>query len=500
VAQSGPRLLGYLYSFASAPVIITGLGLRQFGIWALTGALAQYASLIDLGTGISLARYVAAHHDDRRACGEYMAIASLMTVLIALVLGLASIPAAPLLSHAIGKISTARVQVLLGASVVLLCCSMLMSVITAYPIGHRRMVAPNIGLSIGLTVNFIASVGSIALGAGLQGYALANAGAGIISVAIIAAIVLSVEGPLPLARPGRERTVRFLGYSSRNQIVRLMDLVNYQTDKIVIAFSVGPATAGAYELANRVAIAARQVGVYAASAVDIELTTVMARFGIERVRERYGRLSDVAAACAFPPVFLAMAAAPLLFRAWLWHAPPDAVAVLIGLCAAYTVAVSTSVSYAVAAAAGQPAIIARTSMAAAGANIAFTAALAPFFGIWGVLAGTVVALTGGALAQVVYVHRRFGLPLGKYVNAVLPPARAYALLAVPVVIVSYAGLLLTDDRVTAVLVLGCVSSAYTVACLAWAARAGRLPRSVLRRLPGALTRWLSPAGRTAVSA
>jgi hypothetical protein len=41
-----------------------GSGLRQFGIWALTGALAQYVALLDLGAGASLSRFIAKHHHD----------------------------------------------------------------------------------------------------------------------------------------------------------------------------------------------------------------------------------------------------------------------------------------------------------------------------------------------------------------------------------------------------------------------------------------------------
>ena len=37
VAQSAPLMLGYLFNLLSAPVILSGLGIRQFGIWALTG-------------------------------------------------------------------------------------------------------------------------------------------------------------------------------------------------------------------------------------------------------------------------------------------------------------------------------------------------------------------------------------------------------------------------------------------------------------------------------
>ncbi len=74
IALSAGSFSGYLFSFLSAPIVLAGLGLRNFGIWALTGALAQYGALLDLGVGVSLTRYIAVHEDDRRVCGQYMAI------------------------------------------------------------------------------------------------------------------------------------------------------------------------------------------------------------------------------------------------------------------------------------------------------------------------------------------------------------------------------------------------------------------------------------------
>ena len=64
VAQSGGRLAAYVLSFVSAPIVLHGLGLRNFGIWAVSGALAQYAGLLDLGVGFSVARYIARDPDD----------------------------------------------------------------------------------------------------------------------------------------------------------------------------------------------------------------------------------------------------------------------------------------------------------------------------------------------------------------------------------------------------------------------------------------------------
>ncbi len=486
VALAVPKFSGYLFSFLSAPVVLAGLGLRQFGIWALTGALAQYGSLLDLGVGSSLARYIAAHHDDRRLCGEYLAIGWISLAVIAAVFGPAAVFGAPLLSHALGGISTPNMRIVLCASASLMCLSMATSIIAAWPIGLRRMVAPNVAMTVGGCINFVASVGSIALGAGLPGYALANAGAGVVSLCLVAAVVIRAEGLIPIASPGRRRVREFLSFSTKNQLVRMMSLVNYQTDKIVIAFAISPAAAGAYELANRVAIAVREVGVYATAAVNIELTAVMARFGMQQVRSRYRRLSEVGAAITFPAVILVMASGPLLLRVWLSHAPPNSTAVLVALSAAYLASVSTGVGYAVAQAAGEPGIVARTAVGTALANIVLTATLAPVFGLWGVLGGTVVALTGGAVAQVALVQRRFGLPASDYLDATLPALRVYGLLAVPVAAICYAAPIPGRAAEAFVLLFCCV--AYSLACTGWALRAGRLPAAIASRL--GVTGWL----------
>src|SRR5450631_2177461 len=157
VAQSAPRMLGYILSFASAPVVVNGLGLRQFGIWALTGALAQYGALLDLGIGRSLSRCIAAHDGDRRLCGEYRGVGFLSVLVVGFLLAVATALFAATITRALHGISIADMRVVLGSSVVLLCCSMLASVVAAYPIGRRRMVTPNLGLAIGATVNFVAS-------------------------------------------------------------------------------------------------------------------------------------------------------------------------------------------------------------------------------------------------------------------------------------------------------------------------------------------------------
>jgi O-antigen/teichoic acid export membrane protein len=480
-AQSAPLMLGYVFSFVSAPVIVSGLGLRQFGIWALTGALAQYAALFDLGSGPTISRFIAAHEDDRRTCGEYVGIGMISGACVTAIMLAASLLAAGPLSHALGGISTADMRIVLLSSAVLYFGATVGNVVATYPIGMRRMGPPNLGLAIGLSVNFVASVGSIALGADLEGYAIANAAAGLVSAVVIAVLVFRAEGRIPVAWPSRTRAMSFLTYTLKSQVVQWTALINFQTDKIVIAFAVGPSAAGAYDLANRVALAAREVGVYPLGALLPTLTADHNRLGIEKIRERYGRLTEVTVALGFPSLVLTAAIAPLLLGAWLSFVPPYSTAVLAVLCLAYVASASSGVGYVVGAAAGDPGVAARAATGTAIANLLLTVALAPLFGVWGVLAGTMVALTGGSLAQVVMVHRRFGLSLRSYLDAVVPTLRICVLLAAPGAIIAYSGLV--QGRVLEAVVVAVISLVYGLLYARWAVCAERVPETV--------GRWLS---------
>jgi O-antigen/teichoic acid export membrane protein len=480
VAQSGNFLTTYALSFVAAPIVVAGLGIRAFGIWALTGALAQYGGLIDLGVGRSLSRHVAANHSDRRACGEYLTIGFVTVLLVGVIVVGVAEATAPLLARNL-HVSTASMRVVLACSCALLVCAMLTAVVSAYPIGRQRMVTPNIASTGGSVINFVASVGSIAFGARLPGYAIANASAGLITVTLVTAVVLRFEGAIPLSVPGVQRTKDFLRYAVKTQLSWAMELVNYQSDKIVIAFAVGPAAAGSYELANRVAFAARQVGVLPSMTLLPTLTAELSRSGIDHLRRAYHGFTQMIVSVGFPALWLTAALSPLLLAAWLSHVPHDSAAVLLALSIAYLANVSSDVGKVVASAAGDLSVVVRTSVATAIVNLVLTALLAPLFGLWGVLAGTVVALTGGALIQVAVVQKQFALAPRAYITAVLPTLRLCALLAIPLFVVSYSRVI--QGRLAAAAAVVILSSLYLAAYMLFAARAGRLPQRIVTRIP-----------------
>lgn len=484
VAQATPVLVGYVCSFLAAPVVLAGLGLRDFGIWALTGALAQYAVLLDFGVGQTLVRFVALHEVDgnRAAIGEFLGIGLCTVAVVSTALVGGSLLLGPALALQFHGISGTTMTGLLLSSSVIVASSMLNNVLVAYSIGRSRMVLPNVALTVTALVYFAFSVGIILLGGKLLAYALANALAGVVGVSITLVVVL-FQRPLPPVRwPTRARARELLSFSVKNQALALASLVNYQSDKVVLALFIGPAAAGAYELSNRVALAARSVGVYTVSAMVPTLTALRARGSREHLVSAYERLTERSAALSVPVLVLGAALSPLLLRAWLGHVPTHGAVILIALSLAYIANTTTGVGYAVAYAEGLPGVPARAAIITAIANIVLTVSLTPVFGLWGTLAGTVVALTGGAIYQVVLLHHQLTIPMGRYWHGVLPAAALSASLAVPVVVV--AALAGAAPRWQQASLCAVLAGLFCVAYAWLAARRGMLPNAVRERLPG----------------
>ena len=483
VAQTTPVLIGYLCSFLSAPIVLAGLGLRNFGIWALTGALAQYAVLLDFGVGQTLVRFVALHEidDDRKAMGEFIGVGFCTVAVVSAAMLGGSLLLGPVLADQFHGITAASMTKLLLCASVIVASSMLSNVLVAYSIGRRRMIWPNVALTFTALLYFAFSVTIILLGGKLVAYAIANAVAGVIGCGITVVVVLCQRPLPPVGWPSKARARELLSFSVKNQALALASLVNYQSDKIVLALFIGPAIAGAYELSNRVALAARSVGVYTVSAMVPTLTALRAGATRDRLVDAYERLTGRSAALAIPVLVFTAAVSPLLLRAWLGRVPVHGVVILVALSIAYIVNTTTGVGYATAYAEGLPGVPARAAIASAIANVALTVSLTPIFGLWGTLTGTVLALTAGAFYQVVLLHRELAIAMSRYWRGVLPAMVLSAGLATPVAVAAVISA--TAPRWGQAGLCFALGAAFSVAYVWLAARRGMLPDALSRRLP-----------------
>ena len=477
LAQSSTLITAQLFSVILAPLMLGRFGLALFGVWAVTGALAKYAALLDFGITRSLSRFVALYHarGDRRGVQECVGLGLLVVTGVGAVAGVAAYLAAPLITRQLGVLELAEMRIVVLSSVGIFVASAYSRVLAAIPIGMQRMVPPNIAGVSGNVLNFGFSVGALALSAELSDYALANAVAEALRVVLVLGSVLVVWSGSVVALPALGRAREVLGYSMKTQVDWISQLVNLQTDKIIIAFLLGPSAAGVYELAARVVVAVREVGVLTVSAMIPTATARLVDRGREAIPAFFRRYTRVTVALAFPLFALSCIGAPFLLLAWLGKTPEGAEAILVVLTVASFVNLSSGVGSSIVLAAGQAAIVAWTGVFSVVTNIVLTVALAPFFGLWGVLAGTVIAMSSAALLLMYRFHRSFEIPGRDYARAVLPPTGLSLGLAVPFVLFDLFLAPEPSTRPGALALLAAVSLPYATAYWLAASRLGYLP-------------------------
>lgn len=432
-AQSAPVITTTIFGFLLAPLMLNRLGLAQFGVWAVTGALAQYARLLDLGITNSISRFVALYdaEGNRRAIEETVAVGLVAASLVGLVAVAAAAAAAPLVQDVLGVLSVGEMRVVLISAAGISAAYLLAAVINAVPIGLRQMGPPNVANTAGNVVNFAASIAALLISTQLGVYALANLGAGLVGLLFSAIALLRVWRRPFLRRPTRSRSRTIVGFGVKSQLVTLANLVNVQTDKLIIAAMLGPRTAGAYEIGNRVVQGVLSVGLLTLSAMIPTATADIVKRGRQVIVEYLERYTVRSLAIAFPLFGAVCVAAPYLLEAWLGQVPPDSVAIIVLLSASFAVSLTTGVAMTLIVADGHPGIVAQTATIVVVLNVGATLAAAPVFGLWGVLVATVAAEIIASAIFLIRFHRRYELSAKPFLESVGRPAAVSLAAAVP---------------------------------------------------------------------
>jgi O-antigen/teichoic acid export membrane protein len=435
MAQSAPVLTTFVFGFLLAPLMLSRLGLAQFGVWAVTGALAQYLRLLDLGVTSSMSRFVALYdaEGDRRAVEETVGVGLLAAGVVGLVAVVASLAAAPLVQDVLGVLDTGEMRVVLFSSAGIIAANLLAAVLTSIPLGLRRMGPPNVAATAGNVVNFIASIAALVLSTRLDVYALANLGAALVALAFAVIALIWVWAKPFLRRPSRQRGRTIVGFGVKSQLVVLADLVNVQTDKLIIAALLGPRTAGAYEIGNRVVQGVVSLGILTVSAMIPTATADLVKRGRRVIAEYMGRYTVRSLAIAFPLFGAVCVSAPYLLEAWLNQVPHESVPIIALLSLAFAINLTTGVAMTLITADGHPGVVAQTAVLLVTLNLGATLVAAPIFGFWGVLIATVLAQIAASAIFMVRFHRRYGLGYGPFLEAVAKPAAVTLGLAVPIV-------------------------------------------------------------------
>lgn len=484
LAQSGSLLLGYLFSFLLAPIMIARLGLDAFGVWAVTGAFATYAGLLDLGIGRSLARFIAVFEAEgrERRIRECVALGLISVTIVGLLASLAVAAGASVLSDKLGVLSSSEMRIVALSSVGIWTFNGYQGVLGAVGTGKLRMMPPNVADAIGVSINFAFSLAALGVSSSLVVYAVANAAAALAAI-VPAFFAMRYLWHSPyLALPSGELVREVLTFGLKNQVGWLADLVNFQTDKVVIALVVGVQAAAVYEIASRVVMAVRGAAILTISAIIPTAASRIVNEGRKVIAEMYERYTLRSSSIAFPLFVLASVSAPFLLVAWLGDAPGDSELLVPFLTLPYLVNITTGVGSTIAIGAGHPGMVSSNSILIAALNLVLTVVLAPSFGLWGVAAGTFLAVTLGSLRFTQRFLRLFELPPRVFLRGVLPTGALAIGLAVPAALLS----LLVDvpeGRPAATALLALSVAIYALPYWVLASRRGYLPPKLRLRSP-----------------
>jgi O-antigen/teichoic acid export membrane protein len=420
VATNSMTLLGgqvffTLIGFVTTPIVLTHVGLLEFGLWGLIMTTVAYITVVDPGFGDLVTRYGAQAHvrGDRALGARLCSLASLVWIgfgIIALPIILWAIPAwipylhlKPGLAHVsleffqwgyaytvagcLTAIMSARltaigdqwlVTVIDAATRVIYAVVLVSMLLTG-----SKLSALVVASSVQLAVTYVVTVGFVSARAGAP-----------------------YGNPLRLQRPLLREMTRF---GSWLQLGGILELLTYQTDALVISTFVSVNRNGTYQLAQKPAGLTTYFGSLAQPALLSAISAAYAaKEGLVAMRRMYTRAVRLFAllGCLIGGSLLGMA--PVFFAFWLGSFKIDIPITDAAVCltvAALLIGLPRLTAAATIMAMGKVGLGVRAQAAAFCVNLVLTIALVKPLGMVGVLLATVIAKFVATAYLLVRFHR-----------------------------------------------------------------------------------------------
>jgi O-antigen/teichoic acid export membrane protein len=389
---------GILVSLILTPYIISTLGIEQFGLWSFIAAIVAWAGPLQFGVGKGTIRFIS-HYAElgqiqvARRIVSYGVFAHIAFGLI--LTPLAWVFASWLVPHL--SISSSLEATAVGLFTMVfgyLFFAGAVRPLAALVIGLERMWQTSIATVAsqlfygGLTVVLLSQ------GAGLYGLAGAAFGQAVFQgVAYYMAgrrLIGRVFGnPFALDRGIVRQLLKFGGWL---QLGGAAGLVNNQTDAILVGAFVDVRTVGFYAIGNKIA---QLVRIFASALLPPLLpaaTGIHAQGDEKRLERTLRQSSRLVGLMTIGMSGFILATTQLIMEVWLGRSYPHVVVVTALMLVAYGFYNLGAVGMTIAQAMGQARLGTEFPVVAAVLNIVITLALAPVFGLYGIVAGTAVGM------------------------------------------------------------------------------------------------------------
>lgn len=394
---------------------IDRVGLEGYGLWSLVALFTGYAALFDFGVSSGFTKYIAscAATDDRDGVSAVVSTGVYFYLLLGTIFVALGWPLIDLLLQGtlalMGLLNPGKTQTLpsgevmdeartlLRGALLLFAAGNCVAPFSALQSGLQRMGLTNaIGFAASL-VKVAATVAFLEAGLGVRGLLYAS---GVVFVFTSAASIVVDYRIYPGLRctPWRleRKTFRLLlSFGWRSQVARLANLINFQTDRMVVAVASGGNLdlVGVYRVGEDLAAKVRQAPMLMVSALVPAVSSLDARDDRERLRILYLRSTKYVAAVTAPAALYFLAATEMLLSLYadkssLGQAAWVARIIILGY--VMNVLPGPGVSIALGKGnAGLPMVAGLISMTG---NIGLTIALYWMVGFYGIPLGTALAL------------------------------------------------------------------------------------------------------------
>lgn len=418
-----------LVGLLTLPFNLRHLGPEAYGLWMLTAGITIHFSVLDLGYGGAMVKFVAQYraHRNARALNEIASTIFVLFSAIGVLAYLAVIGVAFNLDH-LFRITPAQAEtgkwilLIIGVNVA---CNFAFAVYGGVCSGFQRYDVNNVVAVISSVLVAAVNIGMLLLGYGLVPLVAATTAVRLATYVVYRRNAYRVFPPLEvrLSLFRRSRLREVTAFSIYASMIDWANKLNYEIDELVIGVFLGSAPVAVWAVADRIISGTQRLtnqgnAVLFPVVVDSDVTARQSR--LQTVFLEGTRLSLATVA---PIALVLFVLADPLVRGWVGPGMIGAVPVLQILAFAVALRVANATGTTLLKGAGRVRFLAMVNLGTGLANLALSAALVKPFGLAGVAFGTLLPIAVSSMGILFPAAcRRVGLTVAGALRYAVWPA------------------------------------------------------------------------------
>jgi O-antigen/teichoic acid export membrane protein len=428
------RFTHIIVNIILTPLLLNKLGVEKFGVWSLLFTVAGYFFLIDFGFE-TFTKYTAEYHI-RKMSSEINKIVNtgialygaLLLIVIAIlfvfnssILNLLHIPA-----KMYEETRTAMFIVVLSLGF-----SYLFIPFRGVLLGLQRMDIANLMLIISAATTGLGTGFVLKFGYELVGLAYVHllSTTVIILGNIIFCSLLITDLKIHPKYISREAINIILKYGGKIQISNIAAIINFASDKLMIALFLSTAYITTYELGFRVVYIVIIISQILVSAMMPMVSSMKATNDIKALDNMYFRISKYHALIMFALCTFLITCAPTLLLVWLGNLHPDSVLVIRLLTVAYLAKTLTDVPIQFVRGLGLPEFEMWLSIARGTTYVLLATILIQIYGFHGLLLTAPLILVTSSSYFLVTIHKKLSLSILTSLQQIYGPFLIWSVIA-----------------------------------------------------------------------